>query len=328
MTVFTLTRPTIYQANKNLKFEEFKSLVPDSGRRRLLCTHSDFDTRATILGIKIEDHWEPEVKESWLGNHEAIKKSLTYEFGESEITKKIERFIEIDTKPMSVISYHNEFFTQVRAAYVMGHFYPSLVGACALGERTLNHLIIDMRPMFQNTVEYQKVYRKNSFDNWEVPIATLEAWGVLLPEVVKEFKALKILRHRSIHFNKSTYKTLREDSISAVLHMRKIIDYQFGTWGIRPWFIGGTKGSMFVAKEFELHPFVRTYFAPQFSYVGPLFGMRNVEGKGLEVMDVPDYGDGEWTDEEFTQKFNHRDREQVITEPPEMKLALEAPPFN
>ncbi|WP_444443911.1 hypothetical protein [Rhodobacter capsulatus] len=204
MTVFTLTRPTIYQAPKGLKFEEFKSLIPDSGRRRLLCTHGDFDTRAALLGTKIEDHWEPEVKETWMRNHAAIMKGLAYEFGENEIIEKSERFIEIDTKPMSIISYHNEFFAQVRSAYVMGHFYPSLVGACALGERILNHLIIDMRPMFQNTAEYQKVYRKNSFDNWDAPISTLEAWGILLPEVAKEFRELKVLRHRSIHFNKST----------------------------------------------------------------------------------------------------------------------------
>ncbi|MBE1297402.1 MAG: hypothetical protein GJ678_14445 [Rhodobacteraceae bacterium] len=326
MTIFALPRPTIYQAPKGLKFEELKTFVPDAGRRRLLCTPGDFDTRAAFLGTKIEDHWSLEVKESWLENKESIKRGLAHEFGESELGDKIERFIEIDTKPMSVISYHNDFFAQVRAAYVMGHFYPSLVGAGALGERILNHLIIDMRPMFQNTKEYRKVYRKNSFDNWDVPISTLEAWGVLLPEVVKEFKELKKLRHRSIHFNTSTYDTLRDDSISAILHMRKIIDYQFGTWGARPWFIGGTKGSMFVAKDFENHPFVQTYFAPHFPYVGPLFGMRNVEGKGLEVMDVPDYGDGEWTDEEFAQEFNDRNKEQVITKPPKMRWSEEMPP--
>ncbi|WP_444443909.1 hypothetical protein [Rhodobacter capsulatus] len=110
--------------------------------------------------------------------------------------------------------------------------------------------------------------------------------------------------------------------------MRKIIDCQFGTWGIRPWFISGTKGSTFVAKDFELHPFVRTYFAPQFPYVGPLFGIRNFEGHGLEVMDVPDYGDGEWTDEEFAQQFNNRNEDKVIKEPPEMILAEDAPLFN
>lgn len=319
MTVFTLTRPTIYQANKSLPFEELKTLVPDAGRRRLLCTPGDFDTRAEILKMKIEDHWKPQVKESWLGIQAEIKQGLAREFGEDAIANKIERFIEIDTKPMSVISYHNKFFTQVRDAYVMGHFYPALVGACALGERILNHLIIDMRSMFKDTDEYRRVYRKDSFDNWDVPITTLETWDVLLPEVAAEFKALKILRHRSIHFNHSTYETLREDSINAVLHIRKVIDYQFGTWGIRPWFIGGTKGSVFVAKDFELHPFVRTYFAPRFAYVGPLFGMRNAKSKGLEVMDVPDYGDGEWTDEEFAKQFNNRDQNQVVTEPPEMK---------
>ena len=47
--------------------------------------------------------------------------------------------------------------------------------------------------------------------------------------------------------------------------------------------------------------------------------MRDAEIKGLEVMDVPDYGDGEWTDEEFAKQFNNRDQKQVVTEQPEMK---------
>nr|WP_321981085.1 hypothetical protein [uncultured Cohaesibacter sp.] len=328
MTIFTLTRPTIYQVSRDLPQEESKLLIPDAGRRRHLCFGGDFDARSATLATKIEDHWEDDVKKSWFNNQEIIKKSIKDEFGEFQLGSKIENFIKLDTKPMSVLSYHNGFFEHIRNAYVMGYYYPALVAACALGERILNHLVIDMRPMFKHTSEYRRVHKKQSFADWDVPINTLEEWGVLLPEVVSEFRLLKELRHRSIHFNVSTYETLHEDALASVLHMRTIIDFQFGTWGPRPWFIRGTKGHMFIAKDYETHPFVRTYFTPRFAFVGPLFGLRHTENGQWDVMDVPDYGDGEWTDEEFAQQYNERNPEQVVKEPPEMRWADGVEPAN
>jgi hypothetical protein len=190
-----------------------------------------------------------------------------------------------------------------------------LVGACALGERILNHLILDMRPSFRHTPEFKHVYRKDSFDNWDIPIDTLEAWDILLPEAVSEFKLLRSLRHRSIHFNVDTYGTLREDALAAILHMRTIIEQQFGSFALRPWFIAGTKGHVFIKKEYETDPFVVKYFIPRCPFVGPLFGMDFGEN-GWTIFDVPDYGDGAWSDEEYAQQYNERDPMKVAKGPP------------
>ena len=122
---------------------------------------------------------------------------------------------------------HNALFHQVRQAFVIGAYYPALVGACALGERILNHLMLDMRGHFTATPEYKKVYRKDSFDDWRLPIDTLEAWGILLPDAVIEYRALMDLRHRSIHFNRETTNALRDDALAAIIHMRTIIEQQF-----------------------------------------------------------------------------------------------------
>lgn len=172
-----------------------------------------------------------------------------------------------------------------------------------------------MRPFFTATPEYRYVYRKDSFDKWEVPIDTLEAWGILLPDAVAEFRQLKLLRHRSIHFNVSTYSTLEGDALAAVLHLRTIIEQQFGSFAVRPWFIPGTLGHIFIRKEYETHPFVPTYFIPHGPFVGPLFGMGHSEG-GWDVFDVPDYGDGEWSDEEYAQRYNDRAPGDVVSERP------------
>jgi len=317
MQTFTLTRPTIFDAPSGLPLTEWKAHVPDAALRRHLSWGMDFDSRAMDLE-PIPDHWAVEVKEAHRANRDATKQSLIRELGEHAIDAKIANLLAIGTKPMSVLSYHNAFFEQVRNAFVSEQYYPALIGACSLGERILNHLILDMRPHFKATPEYQRVYRKDSFDDWNVPIDTLEAWNVLLPEALTEFRALRPLRHRSIHFNVSTYETLREDALAAILHLRTIIEQQFGSFAVRPWFIPGTLGHAFIRKSFEANPFVATYFIPRCPFVGPLFGMAPGRS-GWEVYDVPDYGDGSCTDEEFAQRYNERDPLKVVTELPTIR---------
>lgn len=321
MTRYFLTRPTIYQAQSGLPLREYKNAVPDQASRRFLAFAMDFDTRAVTLGIKIDEAWEPHIKEMWRKNQQGIRDGLVRQFGEHHLEYKIKNFIAMDSKPMSIVAYHNAFFDQVRKAFTIGSYYPALVGACALGERILNHLILDLRDHYVGTPEYKRVYRKLSFDDWDTPIRALEAWEVLLADVAQEFRALKLLRHRSIHFNMGTYSTLREDALQALLHMRTIIDGQFGTFGVRPWFIEGTKGHMFIRKEFEENPFIASYFIPRCAYVGPLFGMARDPTDGLVAVDVPDYGDGTLSDAEFAIAYNERSPEQVVTEMPEMEWA-------
>jgi hypothetical protein len=315
MATFILTRPTIYDLPSGLSLEDYKSQIPDAALRRHLSWGMDFDSRALSLA-KIEDHWEPEVKAQHHANQESTKRELIAQFGEQTIDTKTKNFLDIGTKPMSVVAYHSNFFEQVRSAFVMWQYYPALVGACGLGERILNHLVIDMRPFFTATPQYKLVYRKNSFDNWDLPVDILEDLDIMLPEVVTEFRSLKILRHRSIHFNVSTYSTLRDDALAAIIHIRTIIEKQFGSFGIRPWFITGTRGHIFIRKSFEFHPFVMKYFIPNCLFVGCLFGMSFNQSSGFEVFDVPDYGEGSYTDEEFVRFFNERDSKQVLTEPP------------
>ena len=295
---------------------ETKLVLPDAGRRRYLSWGMDFDSRAVTLGMKIEDHWEPGVKDQHEQNKSAAKAGMILEFGELAIAAKIENFLAIDTKPFSVLAHHNELFDQVRRAFVMGSYYPALVGACALGERILNHLVIDLREFFRASPEYRHVYRKDSFADWALPIATLEAWQILLPAAAAEFRSLMPLRHRSLHFNVSTYATLRDDALAAILHLRTIIEQQFGSFALRPWFITGTKGHVFIRKSYEQNPFVQTYFLPNCPFVGPLFAMRPGPG-GWQFFDLADYGGGEWTDDEFAQAYNDRDSNSVVRPPGE-----------
>lgn len=300
------TRITFETVDPTLSLDEQKRLVADSGRRRHLSWGMDFDSRALSLDPEIPDHWEDQVKELHRRNLQSARAGMVAEFGERGIDAKIDNFVAMGVKPFSVLAHHNALFHQVRQAFVIGAYYPALVGACALGERILNHLMLDMRGHFTATPEYKKVYRKDSFDDWRLPIDTLEAWGILLPDAVVEYRALMGLRHRSIHFNPETTNALRDDALAAIIHTRTIIEQQFASHAVRPWFIANTLGHAFIRKDYEGHPYIRAYFLPNCPFVGPLFGMAPGKG-GWEFFDLPDYGDGDWTDDEFAAAYNDRD---------------------
>lgn len=83
----------------------------------------------------------------------------------------------------------------------------------------------------------------------------------------------KKLRHRSFHFNFSTYSSQREDALEAIQYVQTIIDQQFTSFGDRPWFISGTKGHVFIKREWEEVPFIKIYYLPTCPFVGPYFAI-------------------------------------------------------
>jgi len=305
----TNQQTTIDKVDQTKPLDEWKSKLADFGRRRHLSYTIDFDSRAHAFDEPSEE-WDYEVRRLHLENRERAKAGLAHEFGMDHLELKIQNFVAMGFKPFSILVYHNQFFDQARRAFVIGAYYPALVGACALGERILNHLILDLREAYRTSPEYKEVHRKDSFDKWHLPIDTLEAWSVLMPKAVVEFRELAKLRNRSIHFNTSTYATARDDALTAILHMRTIIEEQFAAWGNQPWFIKGTRGHLFIARAWEENPFVKNYYLPTCPFVGPHFAISFENG--LRFHDHADYGDGEWTDQEFAAAYETRTAEQIV----------------
>jgi hypothetical protein len=308
MTKHLPKRITIDKVDQSKPLAGWKPSLADRGRRRHLSYSMDFDSRAHSFE-EPGDEWVPEARRLHLENRERAKENLAQEFGSRDLDSKIENFVAIGPKRFSILAYHNHFFDQARRAFVIGAYYPALVGVCALGERILNHLILDLRDFYKDSQEYERVRKKQSFNKWNVAIDALETWGVLLPQAIDEFRSLLVLRNRSIHFNVSTYATLREDSLAAISHMREIIDQQFTAFGNRPWFIEGTRGHIFIKRQWEEDPFIKTCYLPTCPFVGPYFAISFEQG--LRFHDHPDYGDGEWTDEEFAAAFEARSPEQL-----------------
>ncbi len=265
----------------------------------------DFDTRANILKQEIKDEWKPVIKRQWEQNKRQIKEGIIAQFGAISAFRKIDNFVEIGAFPISIVAFHNKFLRQVRNAYVIGSYYPALTGACALGERILNHLIIRLRDDFKHTEQYKKVYGKNSFDNWDLAINTLESWDILLPEVVKLFKELKDLRNGAIHFNPVTDKNDKELALNSIKKLHKIIECQFSAFGAQPWFIPGIRGAAFIKKDYEQKPFVKRIILPNCAKVGPYHTLE-MSTNGWIVKDDHEYEDKELTDDKFAEIFNNR----------------------
>jgi hypothetical protein len=267
------------------------------------------DFRASHLALKIQEDWDAEVKKMHRQNKENIRRRLILEFGEAAAEEKIKNFLELGNAPFSIIAFHNRFLRQIRTAFVMGSYYPALTSACALGERVLNHLLLSLRDFFKSTPEYKRVYRKSSFDDWSLAINTLEAWGVLLPSAIADYRRLLNIRNRTIHFDPATDQDDRGLALSAVQLLSNIISAQFIAFGIRPWFIEGTPGVSFIKKAAEVEPFVRTVYLPNCVLVGPNHRLEpqfTPAGTNWIVNDDHDYPNQEISDEQFAQVFNAR----------------------
>jgi len=285
--------------------------VRDRGRRRYHPFAYDFDSTPMSLDDPGE-HWADEVRALHLANRDKAIERLKFEYGERRHAQVIQDTRELGAKAFSIVSYHNLMHEQARGAFVSGLYFPALVAACALGERILNHLILDLRDHYKSSPHYRRVYRSESFDDWRFAVRVLDDWGVLLPDVGAAILELAALRNRSVHFNPATYTTMREDALSALKTLGRVIQLQFGAFGRQPWFIEDTPGAQFIKRAYEDVPFVKTYLVPLSGFVGVEYGMDLTE-RGWRHLDYDDYGPGEVDDAEYARLYRERVSSKVVT---------------
>ena len=292
-----------------------------------------FDTRPYLLAMEIKPDWEENVRSLWIDNRTKLINGLVRQYGAKEIDRKVEDFRQLGREPFSIIAFHNKFLRQCRDAFVFGNYYPALTGACALGERILNHLVLKLRDYHKGTAIYKRVYDKKSFDNWSLAIDALEEWQVFVDEGVfmawKDFVISKIkqseddtdlhassgvadlfrrfheLRNDSLHFRIDLDVEARGPALRAVQLLQDIVAAQFGTEGPLPWFISGTRGGRrFIKKEFEDNPFICEFYLPACKFVGPNFREEPAGGFTLKINDPGPYDDVEISDERFAELLN------------------------
>lgn len=272
--------------------------------KRFRVFSQDFDFTGNYLQLEIMNEWDDEVKESHRLNHQRMIEQLTLQYGERWIEEKLENLRDIGGTPLSIVAYHNRFYRQAREAFIVGAYFPALTAACALGERILNHLVLELRDEYQDQPEYSEFATIKSCSNWGTMIRALESWEVLRPEAATEFRALMRIRHSSLHFNPKVVEKDREMGLIALKHLDKIITIQFAAFGSNPWFID-VPGVAFIRKDWEEHPFIRHVYLPKCGKVGPHHWIADLDHvNGIwRVEDEGNYEDREITDEEFIQEY-------------------------
>lgn len=258
----------------------------------------DFDSRAGSFDPILEE-WDEQVKAMHKQTRDLTISGLKLEYGELRFEEKQQNFIDLGAKPFSVLAFHNIFYAQARAAFVQCQYYPALTAVCALGERVLNHLVLGLRDHYKVSASYKHVYRKDSFDRWEVAIDALAEWDVLTANAETHFRQLSRMRNEAIHFNIDTEHNVRADALTALLTFGRIVETQFAALGQLPWLLM-PPGEVYIRKEWEHIPFIQLVYVPNSVYVGPLHQVVSVIP--WQVTDNNEYELVEISDEEFTSR--------------------------
>ncbi|MEE9525420.1 MAG: hypothetical protein V3V78_02320 [Candidatus Woesearchaeota archaeon] len=287
--------------------------------KRYRIANFDFDVRANFL-TRSTNGWSQKAKDDFAKQVIQIKAGIIQEYGVLLGNEKIKRFIELGIKPFSILAYHNSLLDQIRKAYIQGAFYPALTSSCTLGERILNHLILDLRNEYDDfkekpdkhpcsdckefkdlrnkglvKVEYD-IYSCKDCSNWKLMINELSKWGVFNDEVKQTFKKLSKKRHKSIHFNEKTITKLKQESLETIKLLQKIIQKLFPAFGSE-YFIPA-KGEAFLKKELESKPFFKKYYIPNSKLVSPYHKVRSVKPNFIiDDIQLKDYK--EISDKEF-----------------------------
>ncbi|MDP1801495.1 MAG: hypothetical protein Q8L81_09095 [Bacteroidota bacterium] len=255
----------------------------------------DYDSRSLLLSQLSEQASMSSLDKE---NYDKTITSLKFEYGEQNFDQKIQNFKDIGAKPFCVIAYHNNFLHQIRKSFVLGSYYPALTAACALGERILNHLILNLRESYKETATYNTVKKKEAFAKWHIAYSALYEWGILTDKAIESYKKLAIIRNDSIHFKIETETKDREIALKAILLLQTIINEQFSAMGYQKYFILNTPGETYVKKNFEKHPYIKLIYLPNTAHVGPNHRIEFLpEFRAIDIQ----YPEKEITDEEFVE---------------------------
>lgn len=226
---------------------------------------------------------------------------LTARYGEDRFDGKFDRWLSFPKPVLSVVHEHTELLEDIEKAYVGGALYSALTGACCLGERIFNQIIINIRDDYRAHLQYKQVYRKGSINDWDLGIDTLKAWDVLETGTEKKYRRLAKIRNDSVHFQpkQQDLNAMAKESIELV---NGIIDDIFG---IRP----GNKyvswcevpGEMYLRKEYETTPFVKAFYIPAAKYVGYKHTLESTPERTYRVVDDYPYPETDVSDEEFVR---------------------------
>jgi hypothetical protein len=248
--------------------------------------------------------WEPQVQRLHEQNRQAMVDHLRHLHGEANLGVAVQNSIDLGSDPWSTIGWHIGLWLQVRHAFITGAYYPAAVAAGALGERILNHLLLDLAADCATDADRRELERDKS-PTYGAALNILRRWKVLEADTVRHFTRLQRIRNRLVHFDPRLYDDLRGRSLEAVTTLRDAIDSQFGVL-VQRRLIPNTPGVLYAKKSVETEPFFRRYMKPVALHVSPRHGIDLDPATGLWKVTAEDpvVSDVD-TDEEFVRRIRY-----------------------
>lgn len=265
--------------------------------RRYRLLGISFDARPTSLGTVIEPEWEPRIRGQWESNQRTLREQLQAELGHADWDRKERDFIELGQAPWVVLFDGSDEIQEVRNTFAGGNYRAAAGAAGALGERFLNMLVRDLRELFPPTSV--QVARRWSA-KWPPLISALQEWGVFSDELATAAERLAALRNMALH--RGLEGDGRAEAIEAHALVRALMEGVVGAHAPTRWFIQSHAHEALIAREYEAHPVVQTYYVPQSAFVGPwheLEFMPAADGLRVVVHDAHEYADEVISDDEY-----------------------------
>ncbi|QYG91764.1 hypothetical protein HC251_04460 [Iamia sp. SCSIO 61187] len=275
--------------------------MPELRRYRLMPL--DFNTGHHLLD-PVGEGADPAVRAQAAENRRAQIDRLRYIHGEANLEAVIANIQDLGADPFSTIGWHLHLWREVRHAFVSGAYFPAAVGAGAVAERVLNHLLIDLVDDCATEADRRRIEAPKA-PTYAAALEILNRWDVLEPASAEHFNRLRIIRNDLVHFNDGLYEDPRGRSLEAITILRDALDAQWGVF-VQRRLIPGTPGMMYARKAVEAEPFFRHYLAPVMAYVSPHHGLRHDPDTGLWVTatEEPVYADTD-TDAEFVRNLKY-----------------------
>ncbi len=253
-----------------------------------------FDARVNNLREHIPDK-----------HKETLLNDFKSQWGERDFNIKIERYIKLDLAYIGISEEYYDLLQPVISSYCCGYFYPAMTSAGALGERILNRLILNLRDYYKSSKHYKKIYRKDSFDQWEYPIEVLKDWDVITEDVANLFLKLKQYRNDSIHYNEGY--NFEKNSHDAIKTLANIIDLQFNYIKRRDLFWSfDVPGEILLRTEKVNVPFVKEFVLPHCALIGPY-----CEPTATPPVKTKEYPLKPFSDKEFIELRRNKDKMDI-----------------
>lgn len=214
-------------------------------------------------------------------------------YGAEGLDAKFERYLSLEPPPFTVVTDVHDMLTQVHSAYIGGYYYPALTGACCVGERIFNLILLRVRDYYKSTEHYKDVHSKESFDDWHRAVSVLADWGALTPDLAAKYERLREIRRHSIHFSRlADLSAMTSEAISTITTIAKKL---FGA----PEDTYFLMGHMFVKGARENEPLIQEFHIPACVRVGYRYQIKTDETGNVVLLDATAYEDRDVTDDEW-----------------------------